>query len=144
MKIILVDDDNDYRLVFAMALQKLDVPVELFYAQSAEEMFGTLQEEPDIKLVMLDLGMPGKDGRQTLRELKQDKSFSHIPVVIYTVSNSLKDISDTFEAGAHYYVVKPYVPVNFIKAVGKVFSIDWTMEQPQPPRENYVIDLAFM
>lgn len=144
MKIILVDDDNDYRLVFAMAVGKLNVPVELFYARNAEEMFETLEEEPDIKLVVLDLGMPGKDGRQTLRELKQDNRFKHIPVVIYTVSNYLTDISETFEAGAHYYVVKPYVPVNFVKAVSKVFSVDWTKEQPKPAREDYVIDLAFM
>lgn len=144
MKIILVDDDNDYRLVFAMALGKLDVPVELLYAQNAEEMFQALEEENDIKLVMLDLGLPGKDGRQTLKELKLDNRFSHIPVVIYTVSNNLKDIADTFDAGAHYYVIKPYVPVNFVKAVSKVFSVDWTRRQPRPLREDYVIDLAFM
>lgn len=144
MKIILVDDDNDYRLVFAMALSKLDLRVELFYVQSSAEMFTTLEEEPDIKLIVLDLGLPGKDGRQTLKELKRHDKFNHIPVVIYTVSNSLADISDTFDAGAHYYVVKPYVPVNFVQAVGKVFSVDWTKQQPKPPREDYVIDLAFM
>jgi CheY-like chemotaxis protein len=61
-------------------------------------------------LIVLDLNLPGTDGREVLRRIKQDDSLKTIPVVVFTTSNNPKDIGDCYQYGANSYIVKP---INF-------------------------------
>ncbi|MBK1990674.1 response regulator [Sphaerospermopsis aphanizomenoides BCCUSP55] len=58
-------------------------------------------------LIILDLNLPGTDGRQILRQIKQDCHLKTIPVVIFTTSNNPKDINECYQYGANSYIVKP-------------------------------------
>jgi CheY-like chemotaxis protein len=144
MKVLLVDDDQDDRQSFAEAVSYLNLPVQVQYASDSKEMFEFLEQNEDVHLILLDINMPFRDGKQCLRDLKSNERFKHIPVIIYTVSSNTKDINETFEQGAHYYVIKPYAKANFHQSLKYLFNLDWTVQQPKALRENYVINLAFI
>ncbi len=61
-------------------------------------------------LILLDLNLPGTDGREVLRRIKQDAMLRMIPVVVFTTSNNPKDIEDCYQCGVNSYIVKP---INF-------------------------------
>jgi CheY-like chemotaxis protein len=142
--ILLVDDDVDEQEAFTSALQKLDAPINLFFAKDAIGLFNLLATDTYIHLIFLDINMPVKDGKKCLRELKSIPSYQHIPVLVYTVSQSIEDINEVFECGAHYYAIKPYAEINFIETLKTIFNIDWTVQQPIPPRDQFVINMAFI
>ncbi|MEH2285721.1 MAG: response regulator [Nostoc sp.] len=68
------------------------------------------ESAPRPGLIMLDLNLPGTDGREVLRRIKQDDSLNMIPVVVFTTSNNPKDIEVCYRYGVNSYIVKP---INF-------------------------------
>jgi chemotaxis family two-component system response regulator Rcp1 len=72
-------------------------------------------ERPD--LVLLDLNLPGKDGREVLREMKADPDLRRIPVVILTTSNAEVDILKSYDLCANCYIVKPVDLLQFVNVV---------------------------
>ncbi len=75
----------------------------LRYLRAEGEFSGAVR--PD--LVLLDLNMPGKNGRKVLEEIRRDPSLSHLPVIILTTSSAMEDVSFTYDLGADSYMVKP-------------------------------------
>jgi CheY-like chemotaxis protein len=71
-------------------------------------------------LIMLDLNMPGKDGRESLKELKADPQFQSIPIIVFTTSSSHRDKKTAYESGANCFITKPD---TFDKLVGLSRSI---------------------
>ncbi|MEB3356835.1 MAG: response regulator [Synechococcales bacterium] len=63
-------------------------------------------------LIVLDLNLPGTDGREVLRQIKQDERLRKIPLVVFTTSNNPKDIAECYQYGANSYIVKP---INFAR-----------------------------
>jgi chemotaxis family two-component system response regulator Rcp1 len=78
---------------------------------------GKYAGEPVPQLVMLDLNMPRKDGRAVLAEVKRDPALKKIPIIVFTTSQSPKDISRSYELGANCYVNKPGNLPEFVAAV---------------------------
>ncbi|MEG4319288.1 MULTISPECIES: response regulator [unclassified Microcoleus] len=58
-------------------------------------------------LILLDLNLPGTDGREVLYKIKQDENLKNIPVVVFTTSNNPKDIEACYQQGANSYIIKP-------------------------------------
>ena len=73
---------------------------------------------PDI--ILLDLNLPKKDGREVLREIKEDSNLKNIPVVILTTSSAEKDIRIAYDLHANAYITKPLDFDQFIKVVGSI------------------------
>ncbi|WP_413171496.1 response regulator [Anabaena azotica] len=69
--------------------------------------YAGLESVPYPSVIILDLNLPGTDGRQVLRQIKQDYHLKTIPVVIFTTSNNPKDINECYQYGANSYIVKP-------------------------------------
>jgi DNA-binding response OmpR family regulator len=144
MKILLVEDDSDDRQIFGELIKKMEFPVDLAHARDCVELFEYLENNPDVHLIFQDINLPLKNGKQCLKDLKSHERYKHIPVIIYTVSGSEQDIHESYENGAHYYVIKPYANVNFMETMKKVFSVDWTSSQPPlPEKENFVINMTY-
>jgi len=78
---------------------------------------GKYVEAPDPDLVVLDLNLPRKDGRDVLSELKANRDLSQIPVVIFTTSQAASDISRSYELGANCYLRKPGNLADFLTVV---------------------------
>ncbi len=84
-------------------------------------------------LIMLDLNLPRKDGREVLRELKKDESLRTIPVIVLTTSRADKDILQSYELNCNCYITKP---VDFEHFIGVVKSIEqfWLTVVTLPPK----------
>ncbi|MGF1497663.1 MAG: response regulator [Elainellaceae cyanobacterium] len=69
--------------------------------------FVTPSSAPRPGLIVLDLNLPGTDGREVLRQIKQDEGLKGIPLVVFTTSNNPRDIAECYQQGANSYIIKP-------------------------------------
>jgi CheY-like chemotaxis protein len=118
--ILLADDDPDDRLLVKEALLECGAPPSLAGAMRSvadgEELLDYLLRQgrytdpassPRPDLVLLDLNMPRKDGREALREIRAHPSLRRLPVVVFTTSRADTDIALIYELGANSFVTKP-------------------------------------
>jgi two-component system response regulator len=81
---------------------------------------GSYADAPRPDLILLDLNLPRKNGREVLAEIKADKDFKSIPVIILTTSSADEDILNAYDLHANCYVIKPVGFDNFLKAVQSI------------------------
>jgi two-component system response regulator len=114
--ILYAEDDPDDRLLAEMAHRDSKATNPLVFVADGAEALEYLRQtgrhanragSPKPGIVLLDLNMPGIDGRETLRIIRADPVFHRIPVVILTTSMSEDDIASSYDAGANSYIVKP-------------------------------------
>jgi CheY-like chemotaxis protein len=79
---------------------------------------------PRPSIILLDLNLPGTDGRDVIREVKENKSLKTIPIIVFTTSSSPKDIESCYEFGANSYLMKP-MGLKQLKKVITVFCQYW-------------------
>ena len=96
---------------------------------------GKYGRAPVPELVVLDLNLPHKDGRQVLREVKRDPALSKIPVVIFTTSPVGADVARSYELGANCYLKKPGNLYDFVAAVQSMAEL-WLGFSSLPQREK--------
>ncbi|QWR76688.1 response regulator [Candidatus Magnetomonas plexicatena] len=105
--VMLVDDDEDDYLLFRDAIEKLEVPAEITWVSDPEEVNQHLLPKTLPDLIFLDLNMPRKDGFEVLTDLKKDKQFCLIPVIVLTTSNAAEDVERCYLLGVNSYMKKP-------------------------------------
>ena len=114
--ILMAEDDADDRLLVKDALAESRVLNELRFVGDGEELLQYLRREgrysdpassPRPGLILLDLNMPRKDGREALQEIKADPALRRIPVVVMTTSKAEEDIFRSYDTGASSYITKP-------------------------------------
>jgi CheY-like chemotaxis protein len=127
VEILLVEDNpGDVRLTIE-ALREGKVRNHLSVAEDGEEALAFLRREgsyahaPRPDLILLDLNLPRKDGREVLAEIKADPRLKTIPVVILTTSQADQDVARSYELNANCYVTKP---VDLEQFIGVVQSIE--------------------
>ncbi|MFZ3321385.1 MAG: response regulator [Usitatibacter sp.] len=138
VEILLVEDNpGDHRLT-KEALHEGKVYNNLHWVQDGVEALdflkrrGKHEKAPRPDIILLDLNLPKKDGRQVLSEIKQDQSLRAIPVVILTTSAAEEDVLRSYDLHANCYVTKP---VDLEKFIVVVQSIDrfWLSVVTLPP-----------
>lgn len=87
--------------------------------------------KPD--LVLLDLNLPGKDGRKVLTEIRRDPLLSALPVIVLSTSSAPDDISFSYDLGATCYLVKPADPVQLIQAALRLENVRLALVAPPAP-----------
>jgi CheY-like chemotaxis protein len=120
---LLIDDDEDDRELFEIALQSVENPVKFISAVSGIEAIQKLQNGitfPDY--IFLDLNMPQMDGRECLSILKQDITLSTIPVIIFSTSNDQRDKEDTLKLGAVDFITKPFKTSELVRILNQFIS----------------------
>lgn len=129
--ILMADDDDDDFLLTKKALQKSKLLNELVRVKDGEELFDYLYKRGAFEhtavrpgVVLLDLNMPRKDGREALREMKSDPNLHDIPVVIFTTSKAEEDIYRSYQLGGNSFITKPVTFENLI-AVMKAIGTYW-------------------
>lgn len=108
--ILIVDDDADDREIIRDAFLNTSQDQEYVFLESGDKLLEYLNrntENPQPSLIMLDLNMPGKDGRETLKEIKEDKRYQQIPTIVFTTSSSQRDKQMVYNLGANCFVTKP-------------------------------------
>mgnify|MGYP001571350468 CR=1 FL=1 len=114
--ILLVDDDADDREMTRKALAKNHLVNEVYEVVDGEELLDFLRHRgryappalsPTPGLILLDLNMPKKDGREALAEIKADPALRRIPVVVMTTSKAEEDIFRMYDLGSNSFISKP-------------------------------------
>ena len=107
--VFIVDDDPEDRQIILDAFLKNNAEIECAFFDSADELFHRLNntENEFPNLLLLDLNMPGIMGMQALREIRANKNFSQIPVVVLTTSALASDRKLCYELGANCFLTKP-------------------------------------
>jgi CheY-like chemotaxis protein len=119
IEILLVEDNPaDVRLTLE-ALKDSRLPNRVHVARDGVEAMRMLKETGAVRpdLVLLDLNLPRKDGREVLAEIKQDESLRHIPVVILSTSQAEQDILQSYRLHANAFVTKPVEIDRFFEVV---------------------------
>jgi len=128
VEILLVEDNKGDVGLIEEVFEEAKIKNSLHVAEDGEEAMLYLHAEgkfsgsrrPDI--ILLDLNLPKKDGREVLREIKEDINLKNIPVIILTSSSAENDITRAYELHANAYVTKPLNFDQFIKVVGSIES----------------------
>lgn len=114
--ILMADDDEEDLLLAKSALETCRLANDLHCVRNGEELldylyrrgeYAELTSSPRPGLILLDLNMPRKDGREALQEIKADPELRSIPIVILTTSKAEEDIYRTYNLGANSYITKP-------------------------------------
>ncbi len=114
--ILMADDDPEDRLLAKEAMAKARLANDLRFVEDGEQLMDYLNhrgpyldiaDSPRPGLILLDLNMPKKDGREALQEIKSDPQLRGIPVVVLTSSKAEEDILRTYDLGANSFIVKP-------------------------------------
>lgn len=107
--VFIVDDDEDDRESIKDAFLENKHHYNYVFMKNGDQLLEYLVTNPpqDNTLILLDLNMPGKDGRDILREIKNTNDLKPIPVIILTTSSSEKDKKASYELGANCFVTKP-------------------------------------
>ncbi len=108
-RVLCVDDDEDILSVVALALRSLG-GLEVTVATGGAEALEVLKRQP-IDLVLLDVMMPGMDGMETMRAMRDDPATAGIPVVLMTARVQLYDSARRAFPGVHAVISKPFDPV---------------------------------
>jgi CheY-like chemotaxis protein len=141
VEILMVEDNpGDVRLT-KEALKEGKVYNNLHWAKDGVEALEFLRREgkhanaPRPDIILLDLNLPKKDGREVLSEIKSDDQLKHIPVVVLTTSKAEEDVLRSYELHANCYVTKP---VDLDKFIVVVQSIDrfWLTVVTLPPAKE--------
>lgn len=131
INILVADDDPDDRLMMEEALEESRLANDLHFVKDGEELMDYLlhrgqytapNNSPRPGIILLDLNMPKKDGREALREIKADPNLRQIPVVVLTTSKAEEDIYRSYDLGVNSFISKPVsfeALVNLMKILGK-------------------------
>ena len=139
-QVILAEDDDEDFMVFDLALKEVDLKVILTRAQDGEILIKLLDKNvPDI--LFLDLHMPCKDGQHCLREIRANKKYDALPIIIYSSLRDLLSIDYCYREGANFYSVKPGSFQDLKAMLTKILTIDWKKFLYYPGRSEFVLTL---
>jgi CheY-like chemotaxis protein len=140
--ILMADDDEDDRLMAKEAFAEVKLINHFHMVENGEELMDYLRRkgkyaDPSISprpgLILLDLNMPKKDGRQALAEIKADPSLRQIPIVVLTTSKAEEDILRSYDLGVNSFIAKP-VTFEQLVVIMKTLTKYWFEIVELPPQ----------
>jgi len=131
ISILMADDDEDDRFLLKKGFDAAKLNNPLKFVVDGQDLLDYLKHEGNYThltdadlpgIILLDLNMPKKDGREALKEIKADPKLRRIPIVILTTSKAEEDIVRTYDLGAASYIAKPVTfpaLMETVQAIGK-------------------------
>ncbi len=123
--ILMADDDDDDVYVARRAFAKAEIANPFYRVSDGGELLDYLHRRgeyadpavaPRPGLILLDLNMPGMDGREALTRIKNDPGLRRIPLVIFTTSSDAADVTESYDRGANSYIAKPVGMAGMVQA----------------------------
>lgn len=139
-QILLADDDQDEIDFFQEAVTRLNIPLGLKAVGDGQKVLDFLQSNtirPDF--IFLDLNMPRMNGLECLQQIRSEKDFCDIPVVIYSTSSNDIEIDEALENGANLYIIKTYSIPQLVNKLQVLFENNMNLFFQQVTREKFVI-----
>ena len=123
--ILVAEDDADDRFLLQSAFEQHGLDDELLFVENGVEVLAYLDTQFRTQgpqavlpgLIMLDLNMPKKDGREVLRDLKSHEVYRRIPVVVFSTTGNVQEMLRCYQLGANAYITKPNNYNNFLEIV---------------------------
>ena len=138
--IVMADDDEDDYEFFKAAADKGCNEIKISHAANWMELLRYLDKQPLPDVVFLDLNMPVKNGLECLKEIRAEKRYDDVSVIIYSTSSAKKDIEETYRHKANYYIVKPDKYEDITRIVEMICAMEHKILLAQPDKANYVIN----
>ena len=141
ISILVADDDPDDRMMIEEAFTENRVANKIVFVEDGEQLlaylrregeYADLADEPYPGIILLDLNMPKKDGREALRDLKADPDLCRIPIIVLTTSQAEEDIVRTYGLGVSSFITKPVSFEGLVEAV-QVICQYWIQIVALPP-----------
>ncbi|SFG01883.1 response regulator [Pontibacter chinhatensis] len=140
--ILIADDDAEDRMLVKEALDESRLKNQVQFVENGEDLLDYLhnrgkyadkEQYPTPGLILLDLNMPKKDGREALKEIKSDERLRVIPVVVLTTSKAEEDILRTYDLGVSSFITKPVTFASLVDVM-RTLSKYWfeIVELPKP------------
>jgi len=145
LDILIAEDDDDDFLLVSEAFEESGLVYQLYRARDGEELLDFLLHQglfcdpvrsPRPRLILLDLNMPRKDGREALAEIKAHPELRQIPVVILTTSKAEEDIARSYDLGGNSFIRKPVDFQDFVKIIQTLGAYWFEIVQLPPHPEN--------
>jgi DNA-binding response OmpR family regulator len=139
--VLIAEDDDDDFFIFSVAISETGFTVILKRAEDGELLIKLLQDEiPDI--LFLDLFMPFKDGKQCLLEIRADRRYDRLPIIVYSQLDDLETVEYCYRQGSNLLTIKPNSIPELKEALQRILSIDWKKTMYFPPKSEFVIGKA--
>jgi len=141
VNVLMADDNPDDRFLTREAFYEANLKNKLDFVENGEDLmdylfrknkYQNLVNEPLPGLILLDLNMPRKDGREALKEIKSNPKLRKIPVIILTTSKAEEDILKTYDLGVNSFILKPISFDDFVDVI-KIISKYWFDTVQLPP-----------
>ncbi len=141
--ILIADDDAEDRMLIQEALDESRLKNQIQFVENGEELmeyltnrgkFNNKDKYPSPGLILLDLNMPKKDGREALKEIKANDHLRLIPIVVLTTSKAEEDILKTYDLGVSSFITKP-VTFSALVDVMRTLSKYWFEIVELPPSQ---------
>lgn len=142
IEILVVEDNTGDSRLIVEALKDSKLSNKLTIVENGVDAMDYLRHKGKYKdsnlpdLILLDLNLPKKDGREVLAEIKNDPELKKIPVVIMTISQAEEDIIRTYNLHANCYIIKPIDLNQFIKVVKSIEDFWFTIVKLPPNHKN--------
>ena len=143
--ILICDDDKDDRILTQQALEQAHISNALRFVADGDQLLDYLYQRGEFSgetgraprpgLILLDLNMPGLDGREALRMIKADTTLRDIPIVVLTASGLDQDIIRSYQLGVNSFITKPVTFLGLVEAMN-ILGRYWLeiVELPPVPR----------
>jgi CheY-like chemotaxis protein len=128
VEILLVEDNVGDVGLIEEVFEEAKIRNNIHVAENGEEALrylrgkGKFSGSPRPDIIILDLNLPKKDGREVLREIKEDSNLKNIPIIVLTTSTAEKDILRAYELHANAYVTKPLDFDQFMNVIGSIVN----------------------
>jgi CheY-like chemotaxis protein len=140
--VLIADDDPDDRMLAQEAWEENRLVNDLHFVEDGEELmdylhrrgrYTHLADAPLPALILLDLNMPKKDGREALWEIKADPHLRRIPIVVLTTSEAEEDILRSYDLGVNSFITKPVTFVALVDVVETLARYWFEIAKLPPP-----------
>lgn len=137
--LIAEDSDEDFEIL-ELLMQQMKVQNPIYRCTNGDKVLDFVYQDgadqlecgvPRPSVILLDLNLPGTDGREVLEQLKQDQSLREIPIVVFTTSSNPRDIEFCYQNGANGYLIKP-VDSDELERTVQAF-VDYWLQSNTPP-----------
>jgi len=135
--IILAEDDIDDQNIFQLALQEVNSKINIQFVSNGKELLQLLlNADPDI--LFLDLEMPYKNGLECLVEIRSNKKFENLPVIVFSSTTKPSNVQTAYEMGANLFFIKPAVYSEYLSSIQALLKLNWN--HPDQVKEQYCIN----
>ncbi|MBO9633325.1 MAG: response regulator [Chitinophagaceae bacterium] len=137
--IMLAEDDSDDVEIFDLGLKGVNFPYLLRHAENGDVLFIMLKDKLPY-ILFLDIHMPCKDGIACIIEIRKNRDYDKMPVIMYTSEISKRIIEEAYRNGANLYLAKTNTIAELTEKLRKIFSIDWDNYLHFPPHSQFMVD----